>query len=596
MAAVTHRVATASTSNTSSYASGAFTPAVGDLLVVFVHVTASVAAAPTMSTTGAAQSYSLATTKAVKASSADTLYCFVSNNFVTAASSQTVTFATSDAATSCFIQVFSVSGMSKSGLYAVRQMAKQDNGSAASAPTVTFPGVCLTGNVVAGAVANATSPAGLTPPASFTEGNDSTGVSTPTTGQEYAYRDSGHTSATVTWASNSASAFCALAVELDASAPAKTATLVDAFETGSLDAQWTNGGAATVSSGALHLPGIGYGTTYAVNSVADYDLTSSELVVEVSGVPGTHLVDGPFLTLELYYGNTPAPTNYYLRWFLYLSGSSEWSMAYKNTGTEVAVGSNQALGSGNRWLRIKHDGTNILWDTSPDGTTWSNRGSIAKATVGIPFSNLKVSMRAGADPSNSGNFDIGNVNTLGSTTHNAVAALAVTSTHVAAAEAVHEALAARSLRRRPAPAWRFTRGWPPERSLPPSLRRPPSPRRCTTRLRHWRSRLPGLPPRWPCTRPVPPSRSRLPLPPRRRVRRMRSGPLPSRAPLPPLPDAPRRRRAASPSPPPERPRRLARPMRRARWRSPRPSRLRPSLSGMQYRACRSRRQGQRLGS
>lgn len=222
----------------------------------------------------------------------------------------------------------------------------------------------------------------------------------------------GTTSAAAAYTYTNASSTTAHArfVRLREIAP-KVATVIDTFDGSSLNAMWTNGGAATISSGAVHLPANGYGSTYAINTnrSGGYDLTNSELVVEIPATPSTTSADGPFLTIELYDGGTPGPANNYIRWFLYLSGTSEWAMAYKNTGAEVGVGTNQALGSGNRWLRIKHDGTNVLWDTSSDGITWTNRGSVAIATVNVPYTALGVSLRAGADTTNTGTFDVGTV-------------------------------------------------------------------------------------------------------------------------------------------------------------------------------------------
>lgn len=223
----THRVATASTSNATSYTSGSFTPSAGEILVVWVVATGCVLFAqyPRL-TSSVSLSFTRVAMRATKNSSADSLYCFISDQFTTNVS-QTVTFTcTGTTASGAIIAVESVAGMLRTGCSgAVRQVsgtdqaAKQDNGAASGTPAVTFANNCLTGNAVQCAVANATSPATMTPPTSFTELWDSTGYSTPTTGMETAKIDSGFTSTTVTWGGTSASAFCAMAIELDASAP-----------------------------------------------------------------------------------------------------------------------------------------------------------------------------------------------------------------------------------------------------------------------------------------------------------------------------------------------------------------------------------------
>lgn len=215
MAAVTHEISTASTSNASSYASASFTPAVGDLLVVGVVASGTVAAGSVTSSAG----YTFTKiTSALKATSADTLYLFVANQLVTAASAQTVTFdCTGDNATGAVVNVAAIAGMARTGASAVRQSGVQSNGAAAATPTVALGAAALTGNVMFGLVGNATSPATMTAPSGWTEQND-TGYSTPTTGSEYATRNSGFTGSSVAWGSTSASAFGAIAAEFDTTA------------------------------------------------------------------------------------------------------------------------------------------------------------------------------------------------------------------------------------------------------------------------------------------------------------------------------------------------------------------------------------------
>lgn len=213
MAAVTHAVSTASTANTTSYASGSFTPAANDLLVVFVTASGTVTNAPTM-TDSQGLGFTLVA-YGLKNGSADMVYCFVAKALA-AASSMTVTFdCTLDAATGAVIQVARVSGMTLVGARAVRQYAVLEN-QASGTPAPAFSLSCLTGNPTLGLIGNSTNAAGMTAPTSWTE-KDDTGYATPTTGAEYVSRDSGFTGTTVTWGSSSASAFGAIILELDTS-------------------------------------------------------------------------------------------------------------------------------------------------------------------------------------------------------------------------------------------------------------------------------------------------------------------------------------------------------------------------------------------
>lgn len=214
MASVTHRNSTASTANASSYASGSFTPAAGELLGVFVTTSATIAGGTMIDSQGLG--FSLVC-KALKATSLDTLYFFVANKLA-AASSMTVTFeCTGDAATSANIQVWGISSMTRTGYDAVRQFKVTNNGAAAGTPAATFDASCLTGNPTLGVVGNASNPAAMTPPTNWTEQND-TGIDTPNTGSEYVSRDSGFTGTTITWGGTSATAFGVIIAEMDTSA------------------------------------------------------------------------------------------------------------------------------------------------------------------------------------------------------------------------------------------------------------------------------------------------------------------------------------------------------------------------------------------
>lgn len=220
--AVTAGVSTASNANGSSYASGAFTPAAGDLLVVFVTATGTIAAGTMTDSQGLG--FTKITT-ALKNTSADTLYLFISNN-TAAASSMTVTFdCTGDNATGATIQVARVTAMSRTGSSASRQTAKQENQASGGTPAPVFGSAALTANPTLGLVGNSTNPATMTAPggtvcngAGYTE-RDDTGHTLPTDGSEYVSCDSGFTGTTITWGGTSASVFGDIIVELNTSVP-----------------------------------------------------------------------------------------------------------------------------------------------------------------------------------------------------------------------------------------------------------------------------------------------------------------------------------------------------------------------------------------
>lgn len=219
MAACSLGVATGSTTDGTSYAAGAFTPALNDLLVGCVVATGTVAAG-SMTSTGNTAAWTKITS-ATRSTGADTLYLFVQTALCTATST-TVTFdCTGDAATGAIIHVVRVSGMTLTGASAVKQSAVLSNQNNAAVSTViaspTFAASCLTGNPTIEFAG--TSEGGMNPATSWTELADTT-YATPTTEMETHSRDSGFTGTNIGWNDTLSSPFGVIAAELDTSAGA----------------------------------------------------------------------------------------------------------------------------------------------------------------------------------------------------------------------------------------------------------------------------------------------------------------------------------------------------------------------------------------
>jgi hypothetical protein len=216
-AAVTHATTTESTLDGTSYASGSFTPAANDLIVVTVYASGTaVANSPGTMT----DSQGLGFTRVTSASGApNSVYLFVANKLA-AASAMTVTFAaTGDDATGSIITVWRVAGMSRTGQSAVKQSKTFVNGNAGNSPTVSFSADCNTNNPTIALVGNQANPAGLTPPTLWTEPAEAdVGYSTPIRGAEAVFRNTGFTGTTIKWGSASATVWHVVAVELDTSA------------------------------------------------------------------------------------------------------------------------------------------------------------------------------------------------------------------------------------------------------------------------------------------------------------------------------------------------------------------------------------------
>jgi hypothetical protein len=218
MAAWTSRVSTPDTGNTPN-TSGAFTPIEGDLLVVAVATSGSLTATevPTASANGI--TFAAVPAHAIYRTSADSLDVFVAEQLVGAGPvSMTVSWSPTDTGTGTVIWVGSLSAMQRVSFNAVRQVAFANNGAASTTPAGTFSGACLTENPTLAFVANATNPATMTPPTTWTERTD-TGYATPTSGVEIATRDSGFTGTTITWGGTSSTVWGAVVMEFDSSAP-----------------------------------------------------------------------------------------------------------------------------------------------------------------------------------------------------------------------------------------------------------------------------------------------------------------------------------------------------------------------------------------
>jgi hypothetical protein len=219
MAAVTHRVSFNSTSNTTSYTSGSFTPGNGELLVCGVVGTGTVAATPTLSDS-LGGTWTLVGS-GTWSSAANSMYLFVRDALIGTGASMTVTFdCTADPSTGVTIEVAGVSGMSRAGASAALQ-AVASSGALNTTPATTFGAAAQTGNPTLVFLGNKTSPAGVTAPTGWTQQDNSGIASNPTTGCEYVSRDSGFTGTTITWGSTS-TIWGAVAVELDTSAAGTT--------------------------------------------------------------------------------------------------------------------------------------------------------------------------------------------------------------------------------------------------------------------------------------------------------------------------------------------------------------------------------------
>lgn len=149
-----------------------------------------------------------------------TLYFFIANSFMPITTSRTVSVDTSPTtATGFVLNVISISGLSKAGQAAIRQVARNPDGVGGAATTATFPVPLLTTNVYVAGMGDLTNPNNTAGP--FQSGNtitlSNTGYATPTIGFSDYGKMNGDTSTTLTWNTPSATAWGTIAVEFDCS-------------------------------------------------------------------------------------------------------------------------------------------------------------------------------------------------------------------------------------------------------------------------------------------------------------------------------------------------------------------------------------------
>ena len=216
MATVTHGAATFNT--TAGNKTATATPAVGDLIVVVAPATGVATTVVADNNADGLGTYTKIGSSFTGFSTAGDLSIWVRNAFVGSATS-TVFTVTQTSSTGGGLDVYRVSGMSRTGAGAVRSSGGQSTGTASTAPAPVLSLTPLSANPIITAVASGTNPPGLTAPSSFTATVTNLGYATPTTGMDTTYATSGITTATITWGSTSATAFASIAIELDTSIP-----------------------------------------------------------------------------------------------------------------------------------------------------------------------------------------------------------------------------------------------------------------------------------------------------------------------------------------------------------------------------------------
>jgi hypothetical protein len=159
--------------------------------------------------------------------------------------------------------------------------------------------------------------------------------------------------------------------------------LVDRFNEGAVNPLlWTNN-----YPSQIEVPGLGYdylviytkagtGAYYSLQSLAYYDITNSQLAIEVMNAGEQSLA-----SLEVYPIYLQSITGQAQLFFLISEGDiSAWD-AISGTRNNLS-GYTPYDPVGMKWLRIRESGGTTYWETAPDGLTWTTFFSMSDPVVG----------------------------------------------------------------------------------------------------------------------------------------------------------------------------------------------------------------------
>lgn len=205
----------ASGTDATTYTTGLTATTADALIVAFVYATGQLQATPTF----ASGSFTFSLLR--RDGGTHSMYVFVSNSLDDGVS-KAFTFTTTANSTGCAYDVFSVTGMTRTGTSAIRQ-SNSSAVAASNTANTSFPSAPLTSNACMVAVANATNPinSNQCTPTGWTN-RVAKGYGTPATGYGVSSIDSGFTATLVQATNTSATAGRITIIELDTSVPASS--------------------------------------------------------------------------------------------------------------------------------------------------------------------------------------------------------------------------------------------------------------------------------------------------------------------------------------------------------------------------------------
>lgn len=184
-------------------------------------------------------------------------------------------------------------------------------------------------------------------------------------------------------------------------------TLVDNFNDNAIAGNWGNayGGVSEVGGRARVPCGTGfagYQTAYS------WTMAGATIYVQVPVVPVAGAATEAYCTVFINSGTAGTRLGFVINAVTALLRCTSETGYYDPAAVNIAYSPTAHL-----WLRLREDGTNVYWDTSPDGTTWTNRRTLATPawiTTGIDTVALDMSSHRDAGTVDFAEYD--NFNTM----------------------------------------------------------------------------------------------------------------------------------------------------------------------------------------
>lgn len=187
-------------------------------------------------------------------------------------------------------------------------------------------------------------------------------------------------------------------------------TLIDNFNDGAIGPNWGNSyGGVTETGGQAHIPCTtsyaGYQTAYS------WTMAGASFYVAVTSIPAASTATEAYIGVLV---NSPDVETSGNR-IGFIINSVTGLLRCKNDTGYFDAGSVDITYSPttHKFVRLREDGTNVYWDTSPDGTTWTNRRTLATpAWVTTSVDNCALDMSTHRDAGTTDEATLDLFNTL----------------------------------------------------------------------------------------------------------------------------------------------------------------------------------------